>query len=137
MFPYPMFICVLVEPFPNKAAYRIRTDDLLITNQLHYHCAKTANGSGGIRTPVAKGSRFTVCPRCPLEYTPVLSLGFEPRQEPSKGSVLPLHHKRTGSEGFEPSTVPLTAGCTTVVLRTKKRTRKDSNLRKTFMPSAI
>ena len=30
-------------------------------------------------------------------------------------SILP----KTGSEGFEPSAVPLTAGCTTVVLRTK------------------
>ena len=51
MFPYPMFIWKMLEQISNKAAYRIRTDDLLITNQLHYHCAKAANGSGGIRTP--------------------------------------------------------------------------------------
>ena len=132
-----MFLYAALEPYLNKAAYRIRTDDLLITNQLHYHCAKTANGSGGIRTPVAKGSRFTVCPRCPLEYTPVPSLGFEPRLEESKSPVLPLHNKGTGLTGFEPVTYPLTADRTTVVLQTKQRTRKDSNLRKTYLPSAI
>ena len=63
MFPYPMFIWKMLEQISNKAAYRIRTDDLLITNQLHYHCAKTANGSGGIRTPEGDANRFTVCPR--------------------------------------------------------------------------
>lgn len=78
-----MFICVLVEPFPNKAAYRIRTDDLLITNQLHYHCAKAANGRRGIRTPEGDANRFTVCPRCPLEYSPEMILtGFEPVSPP-------------------------------------------------------
>lgn len=51
-----MFICAVLERFVN-------------------------NGSGGIRTPEGDANRFTVCPRCPLEYTPdntVILTGFEP-----------------------------------------------------------
>ena len=54
-------------PKKNGASCRIRTNDLLITNELHYHCAKLAkNGSEGRgRTYDLEVNSF---PLVPLSY---------------------------------------------------------------------